>query len=132
MEVESFTTDCSSGHPQEKERKGRKRREGKQRGREEKEQKERRNKGSEGLQEKNERKHINEGEKENKEKMRQERSFADGNEKKVKSVRIVFVSGPLGREIEPLSAQQNLEEAMYCFFESPEAKQFQECLAKTF
>lgn len=64
--------------------------------------------------------------------MRKEGSFSDGSEKKGKSVRIVFVSGPLGRETEPLSAQQNLEEAMYCFLESPEAKQFQECLAKTF
>lgn len=43
-----------------------------------------------------------------------------------------FVSGPLRREIEPSSAVQNLEEVMYCFLESPEAKQFQECLAKTF
>ena len=65
MELKSFSTESSSGHPQEKERKGRKR-ECKQRGSGGKEQKEKKNKGSWGLQEKNERNHTNEGEKENK------------------------------------------------------------------
>lgn len=40
--------------------------------------------------------------------------------------------GPTRKEIEPSPALQNLLETMYCVLESPEAKQFQECLAKPF
>ena len=132
MEVKSFSTECSSGHPQEKERKGRERvsKEGVG-GRN------RRRKRIKGARDCKKRTKENTQMKERKKikkKMRKEGSFADGSEKKGKSVRkrIAFVLGPLGREIKPLSALQNLEEAMYCFLESPEAKQFQECLAKTF
>lgn len=67
MEVESFTTDCSSGHRQDKERKGRKRA-GRVSKREERKRNRRREeiKGAGIARKERKRKHISEGEKENK------------------------------------------------------------------
>lgn len=132
MGVESFSTECSSGHHQEKGREEREERVSKREG--EKERKERRKKG--GRERKKRMKEKKQkARREKKLKLRKEEASLKGGKgarkRRRKSVRNVFVSGPLEREIEPLSALQNLEEAVY-FLESPEAKQFQECLAKPF